>query len=247
MPQFFINKENISSEGITITDKSDIAHISRVLRLSKGDILILVGKDGFVYEAEINNIQPDSVETKIIDKYLSNKKLSINITLVQSILKSQKQDFIIQKSSELGVRTIIPTITQNTVVKFSSDRDKASKIQRWQRISYEASKQCKKIEITEIKEIITFNEIFNLNSYDIKIACVEREASFSIKSFLSQTKNLPHQNILLVIGPEGGWSDAELDLFNKYNFASVSLGNLILRAETAAVTAISDIIYEYEM
>ena len=159
MPQFFIKKENIiNNNKIEITNPSDINHISRVLRLGKNDELMLIAPDGYVYETQIKSLNKDSIITQILDKYLSNKKLNINITLAQSIIKSQKQDILIQKASELGVRTIIPMISKNTVVKFQHDKDKNSKVQRWQKISYEASKQCKKIEITGICDIIKFEK-----------------------------------------------------------------------------------------
>ena len=136
MPQFFINKENIQEDKILITNLSDINHKTNVLRHRKKDRLILKEPENFIYEAEIVSIKPDLIEAQITDKYFSDKRLKINITLAQSIIKSQKQDFLIQKATELGVRTIIPFISKNTVVKFDSEKDKFSKVQRWQKIVF---------------------------------------------------------------------------------------------------------------
>jgi len=177
----------------------------------------------------------------------SKEKLKINIILAQSIIKSQKQDFLIQKATELGVRTIIPFISKNTVVKFDSEKDKLSKVQRWQKIVYESAKQCKRGDLAEIKPVSTFDEVINLEGYDLKIVCSEKEDAFSIKQFLSENKVAENADILLVIGPEGGWSNKEINKFVENGFASVTLGKLIYRAETAATVAISHIIYEYEL
>jgi len=247
MPRFFIKKENILEDKILISNPSDINHISNVLRGRKKDKLIFSGEENFVYEAEILSIKPDLIETQITDKYFSDKTLKINITLAQSIIKSQKQDFLIQKATELGVKAIIPFISRNTVVKFDSEKDKFSKIQRWQKIVYESAKQCKRGDLAEIKPVLTFEEIVNLEDFDLKIVCSEKENAFSIKQFLSEHKVDKNAAVLLVIGPEGGWDDKEINKFAKKNFASVTLGKLIYRAETAATVAISHIIYEYEL
>ena len=174
MPQFFIKKENIREDKIFITNKSDINHITNVLRHKKKDKLIFSGPENFVYEAEINLIQADLIEAKITDKYFSDKTLKINITLAQSVIKSQKQDFLIQKATELGVKTIIPVVSKNTVVKFDSEKDKLSKIQRWQKIVYESAKQCKRGDLAEIKPVSSFDEVVNLEGFDLKIVCSEK-------------------------------------------------------------------------
>lgn len=249
MPQFFISSQNIINNNIIIDKLSDIKHITNVLRLNKGDRIMLAEPGSYVYESEISIIKPDLIETIILNKYKSDKKLNINITLAQSVLKSQKHDFVIQKAVELGVKIIIPFISQNTVVKMESEKDKAQKLSRWQKIAYEASKQCKRIDMPEIDHIIDLNKLIELNNFDIMFACAERKASSSIKEFLLKNKIKIDINssILVIIGPEGGWSDEELNLFNDNNISLVNLGNLVLRAETAAITAISNIIYEYEL
>lgn len=247
MPQFFVKSENIKEDVILIINPSDIKHIVNVLRLKAGDKLILAAPDDLVYEVQISKIKPDSIETTILEKCESERKLNINIILAQSVLKGPKQDILIQKATELGVRKIIPLTTRNTVVKMASEKDKAQKIQKWQKISCEAAKQCKRIDIPEICPVANLKELLKSDNWGIKIACVEREAKLSIKSFLSRNKHNSKKNILLIIGPEGGWSDDELKLFNENEIFPVSLGNLILRAETAAITAISDVIYEFEL
>lgn len=245
MPQFFIKSENVQDDLIFITDMSDINHISNVLRYEQGDKLTLSEQSGHLYQVEILAIKLDLIETKIISKENSDKALKTNIVLAQSILKSQKQDLVIQKAVELGVNQIIPFISKNTVVKFESEKDKKHKVDRWQKIANEASKQCERVSLPEVRQIISFNELMALTDFDVRFVCVERNAENTIKSFLRE--NQKKDNVLVIIGPEGGWDKSELNKFNEYNVNQVSLGNLILRAETAAIMAISDVIYEYEL
>jgi len=241
LPNFFIEQQNIDKNRIFITQKSDINHILNVLRADKKDTIILIGPDNKIYESQIKVIHSDSIECEILGSYVSDKALKINITLAQSIIKSQKQDFLIQKATELGVKEIIPFISRNTVVK----PDKSNKIKRWQKIVYESAKQCQRGDLAKISDIISFEEVLKLDGFDLRVLCSEKKADITIKQFLVQN---PHKsNILLIIGPEGGWDDCEIEKFLKAGITPVSLGKLVYRAETAAVTAISQIIYEYEL
>lgn len=172
-------------------------------------------------------------------------------------MKSSKQDFVIQKSTELGVNKIIPFFSKNTVVKIESQRDQIQKIKRWQKIAYESSKQCQRADIPDISHIYNLTDLLWLNEFDVKFVCSEKKTQLSLKEYLSMDKEADCQSIhidhagakkiLIIIGPEGGWDDKEIELFKDKNIPLVSLGKLILRAETASITAISDIIYEYEL
>lgn len=245
MPLFFATRENICDDNICITNKADIQHITGVLRLKKASELIITGEDGFIYNTKILEINEDNIQTKVIDKSISNKKLNINITLAQSILKAAKQDLVIQKATELGANAIIPLTTKNTVVKFENDKDKYQKISRWEKICYETIKQCERADFPSIKPVMGLKETLSLTGFDTKIACVERSTDITLKQALKYTPSA--KNILLLIGPEGGWTDDEISLLKKENVQCASLGNMILRAETAAITAISGAIYEYEL
>lgn len=251
MPQFFVKQENIKESAILITDKSDINHILNVLRYRKNDNLILTAPDNKVFEVVIKSANPDIIECEVMDSFISDKILKLNITLAQSIIKSQKQDFLIQKATELGIREIIPLVSKNTVVKFDSEKDKLHKIQRWQKIVYESSKQCQRGDIAKITEIIDFSELEKLvasDKFSLIVLCSEKKADTSIKQFLTEHKSMVIQNpnILVIIGPEGGWDDTELEKFINKGITPLTLGKLILRAETAVIMALSQIIYELE-
>ncbi len=249
MPHFFVNPDNISGKKITITDKSDLNHIINVLRYGKRDKLILKAPENTVYEVSIKSITPGFIECEIIESYVSDKSLGINISLAQSVLKSQKQDLLVQKATELGVKEIVPFTSRNTVVKLGSKKDKSRKIQRWQKIVHESSKQCKRGDLARIEAIEDFEGLLKLERFNLKVLCSEKHADTSIKQFLQENKRniCPGSNILLIIGPEGGWDDSELEQFKQAGTTPLMLGKLVYRAETAAVAALSHIIYEYEL
>lgn len=244
MPQFFIESKNIENNYIKLNQKQDIKHISEVLRCKLGSKILLVDEDEILYECTIENISKELLTAKIIKKEKSIRRLQTQITLIESIIKSSAQDIIIQKATELGVQNIQPITTDYSVVKFNNEKEKNKKIERWQKIANESCKQCERSKMPTVKNILSLEEVLEVD-FDIKIACVERQAEQSIKNFL-RSKEYKNESIAIFIGPEGGWSDKEIELFNKYNIQKVSLGNLILRAETAAINAVSSVVYEYE-
>lgn len=245
MPQFFIKTQNIEDNHIKITDKQDIKHITDVLRLKIGSKISLIDEKEYLHHCEIKDFSKELLIAQILNSEKSTRKLKTDITLFQSIIKSSAQDFAIQKVTELGVKTITPIVSDYTVVKFKNDKDKLKKIERWQKIAYESCKQCERSKMPIVNNILSFNEALN-SDFDIKIACVERTAEKTLKEFLRSSPYKEGQKIAIFIGPEGGWSDSEIELFNKRNIPKVSLGNMILRAETAVISAISSVVYEYE-
>jgi 16S rRNA (uracil1498-N3)-methyltransferase len=250
MPQFFIKTANIDNDSVIISDKEDIKHISSVLRCQINDELILVDSNEYTYKVIITDIQKGQITTKVVEKLKSFRKLSLNLTLAQSVLKASAQDMLVQKATELGVKKVIPIISKYTVVKFDSDKDKEQKVSRWQKIALEACKQCERADMPVMSGIISFDNLLNnIDDYDLTVICVERNTEMSIKEFLrSNQPDLAHDcKVLALIGPEGGWSEKEIDMFKQKGLKLITLGNLIFRAETAAINVLSDIIYEYEL
>lgn len=245
MPQFFIKSKNIEDKNIILTEKSDIKHIVEVLRSKVGDELLFIDEQQILYATRIVEVSRNHLKAEILKQEKSIRSLSTDITLIQSVLKASAQDFVIQKATELGVKKIIPMISKYTVVKFDNEKDKQKKVERWEKIAFESCKQCERSKMPEIEQVKTFKEVA-LMDFDIKIACVERSSKMSFKDFLRAQKYQEGQKIAVFIGPEGGWSDSEIEFFNANNIAGVSLGNMILRAETAVIAALSGIVYEYE-
>lgn len=244
MPHFFISSSDVKQDIATISDNENFHHIVKVLRAKIGETLLLIDENRTQYKVEVKNIDSHSVTTKVVETSKSSSYLDLNLFLVQSVLKTDAQNFVMQKATELGVKGIIPIITDNCVIKPSVVD---SKIAKWQKIANEAVKQCERSDFPEIQARSTLKDILDSNDFDIKIACVERDQTTTLKSCLNKIDMSSNPKIAVIIGPEGGFSAAELKLLQEHaNVHKVSLGKLILRAETAVVCALSNIIYELE-
>lgn len=238
MPQFLVSLSNIKDNIVTICDKENYHHLTRSLRIKVGEKLKVIDEKEMVYQTEVIDINSSEIKAKIISSHQSFRKLNFNLTLAQGILHSDAQNFVIQKATELGVSSIIPVITDNCAVK----KDIAQKkLEKWQKISVEAFKQCERANIPKISSVINLKDI-DFTQFDKVIVCSEIEREKTFKNV--DLKNA--QNILLIIGVEGGFSNQEFDFFEKQKFDTISLGNLILKAETAVISAVATLIYEKE-
>ncbi|MBP8707530.1 MAG: 16S rRNA (uracil(1498)-N(3))-methyltransferase [Caldisericia bacterium] len=246
---FFINPEDIK-DNFAIIKGSDFHHIKNVLRGKVGTKLYAITLSG-KYEAEITDISVDSVKIKLLNLIEPRVEPKYKICLLQAIPKGSKMDLIVEKAVELGVSKIYPFYSER--VNFSLDKEKEiNKIERWKRKAIEASKQCKRLAIPEINEIIDFDELLNLtegSNNDLKIIFWELEEKNSLSKLLDKTKVYPDSSIFILIGPEGGFSINEVKKAVEHNFTPCSLGKWILRTETAgpfAVGLISYILWERE-
>lgn len=244
MPQFFISSHSVNNDQISVCDKENFHHIVKVLRAKIGETLLLVDENQTQYKVVIENINSKSITTKVVETCKSNHKLDLQLHLVQSVLKTDAQNLVVQKATELGVKSIIPIVSDNCTIKPSVVDEK---IVKWQKISNEAVKQCERVDFLEVKPRMTIQEFVVNTDFDIKIACVERSQEHTLKACLQSIKTPKDKNIAILIGPEGGFSASELALLNEHaQIHKVSLGKLILRAETAVISALSNTIYELE-
>jgi len=231
MPRFPITPGQIKNEIATITGP-DYRHIVNVLRLRPGSSLTLFGQDGIEYLGEITEINRREVKVLIKGSGRPETESRLNIILLQGIPKGDKMDWIVEKSTELGVTTIIPVITERSQVKESR------KIQRWQRIADESIKQCGRVKAPNILKPLTFNGAIKLcNNSSLKLIFYEKSKNNLRQEFKDITQ--PINNIRLLIGPEGGFSEAEVELARGEKFIPVGLGPRILRTETASIVALS--------
>ena len=245
MNRFFVDAKDVLDNTIRLTDKTDLKHMVKVLRLGIGDIIKISDSVEFEYEAEIVVIKNDFVEARILDKQKFAREPGLKITLFQGIPKQSKMETIIQKTVELGVYSITPVFTDRTIVVDHGSFYK--KIERWQKISDESVKQCKRGIIPQINTEINFEGMLKvLINYDLILFPYENEASFTIKDCLRRIKDKP-EDIAIIIGPEGGFSDNEAERLINIGANSVSLGKTILRTETAGMAAIAMIMYELEL
>ena len=243
MVRIFTQKENIKAQEIIIDDKEDIHHIGRVLRLKEGAVITVSTLDGWEYEAGILSMSQNEVRAEILDKSRNSREPELKITLFQSIPKQGKIDVIIQKSVELGVGAIVPVITARTIGK------PGGKTERWQKISEEAAKQCRRGAIPLVSKEVSFSEMTSMlgtDDFGAVIFAYENEENNSIKDVLLGFKKKP-QTLAIIIGPEGGFSEDEARALELAGALPASLGKTVLRTETAGPAAIAMIMYELEL
>lgn len=237
MPHFFIKSSNISGNTIRIDDKELFKHIVRVLRTKPGEKLLFIDENKIQYETTVSEINSSSFECNIENKYKSEKILPINLYVAQSVLNSDAQTSAIQKAAELGVKGIIPLYTDYCSVKESYIK---SKIEKWQKIASESCKQCERADIPDVMPVSTIYE--SVKKFDRIIVFAERYAQSDFFKYIKNNPINKEDKILIIIGPEGGFSENEFDYFKKENIPLITLGNLIYRADTALTAALTSVI-----
>lgn len=241
MPKFFVNSDNINDHTITL-DGENAKHIGSVLRAKIGDIIIVGDGCGRDYECEILEISKKEVIAKITDIFTNENEPDIKITLYQGLPKADKMELVIQKCIEIGVDRIVPVKTEHAVVKLEGKEEK--KLQRWNKIAESAAKQCGRGKIPVVDRLMTFKEAINeATSLDGAIIPYEKEKENSLKTF---AKNFKGKSIGIFIGPEGGFSEEEINFAIENGVKSVTLGKRILRTETAGLVASVILLYELE-
>jgi len=239
MHRFFADPSAISDGSIVITG-DDVNHISRVLRLKCGDEIEVCDKNQTDYTCTVSEISKTEVLAKITDKKENKNESPVDITLYQGVPKGEKMDDIVRKCVELGVKNIVPVVMKRTVVKVKSPYPKT---QRWERIILEAAKQCKRGIIPSLSEPITFDEMLNtLSCEELNILPYENEDTTSLKDVLKN--NSKFKKINIIIGPEGGFDDEEIEKAKQNKIFTVTLGPRIMRCETAPIAAVSAVMYE---
>jgi 16S rRNA (uracil1498-N3)-methyltransferase len=234
MPRLFVPRSTLP-----FIFGNDAHYLRDVLRLKKGDKLELLDGSGQVHQAEIVTLLKERVEVKVIRSYYSENEPAVKITLAQALPKGQKMDFVVEKSVELGVNRIIPVLTERSI-------GKTAKLERWQKLAKEAAEQCGRAIIPEVTELTDFASVVKLkDQVDLALLPWELEKEKSLKSILSiQQSN--HRSIICLVGPEGGFSQAEETAAVKAGWQTVSLGKRILRTETAGLAILANILYELE-
>lgn len=245
MSRFFTEPSNIEGKYIRLTSKEDIHHLVKVLRGKEGDKIDVSDGSLWEYKAEISSINDDEILLQILDKQAFAREPELQVTLFQGIPKAGKMEVIIQKCVEMGVGAITPVFMERTVVIEKGNFDK--KLQRWQKISDEAVKQCKRGVIPQVNKNVDFaSMIRELDSYDLILFPYENESNYSIKDCLCGLKDKP-KSVAMVIGPEGGFSDKEATKLVEAGAEKVTLGKTILRTETAGLVALAMTMYQLEL
>ena len=244
MYNFFIDEQNFNGDTAVITG-DDFNHVKNVLRLKTGDN-VLVSVNNFSHLAVIDKFSNDSVLLSIVEKNFQDTTLPIELYLFQGLPKSDKLELIIQKAVELGTSNVIPVKTSRSITKIEQSKVVAKTL-RWQKIAESAGKQCKLSFIPTVHEPLSFSDSLKMaQSLDLIILPYENKNGMAdtLKSLRSLKKGC---KVGVFIGPEGGFSDEEIDLAVKSGANIVSLGKRILRTETASITALSMLMLYAEM
>jgi len=224
-------------DEIILEKKEDLHHLLHVFRLEVGDKVRAVDGD-YEYICEIQKIIENKVHLQILEKKEDAFSLSVEIDAAICLIKNDKMDFCIQKLTELGIHSILPTIAKRCVVKLKEKKEK------WKTIVKETMKQCQGVKPTQIQEIIDLKQL-PLENYDLILLPYECEEEHSLKHVLRNGLQVP-KKILYIIGPEGGFEKEEIEYLASKGAKVVSLGKRILRAETAAIVVGGVLVHEFE-
>ena len=242
MDRFFTPKNNINLEQNTcIIEGEDVKHISRVLRSRENDKLEVCDMDNNEYICEIREINKDNILLDIIEKVNIKRESNLKVKLYQGMPKGTKMELILQKLTEIGVDEIVLVQAKRSVTKIDNKKED-KKIERWERIIYEAAKQSKRGKIPKLTGVLTFKEaLADMQNNDLNLCPYENERTISIKEAI---KDSSANTIGIFVGPEGGFEEEEVEKIQEIDGKVVSLGPRILRTETASVVASSIVLYE---
>ncbi|HUX47482.1 MAG TPA: 16S rRNA (uracil(1498)-N(3))-methyltransferase [Desulfosporosinus sp.] len=243
MRRFFVEKI-LPMEGLVSITGKEARHIINVLRMKKGEALIIMDGKGQLFESAIEKLHSRAVEVKIIKSIPSPPSSPIEISLGQALIKSKNMDYLIQKVTELGIHSIHPFYSERTVIQLKSAHLK-NKMDRWMEIMKSACKQCGRVTLPDLNTPLLFEEMIKdtPDTKALKILLWEDEDKVDLKRLLTSMSLTAH--VFAIVGPEGGFTLNEINLAREAGFHIVSLGNRILRAETAAMSLISIIQYEW--
>ena len=242
MPHFFVDSRNRVNNIITINDNENYRHIARALRARVGEKLLLIDEAQIQYETVVVEINSSEIICEIEKSYPSKRDLDFDLYLAQSPLRSDAQLTIMEKATELGVRGVYPVITDNCALNKTVLEKKHEK---WQKVMYEASKQCERAKVPTCFEPTSLEKVLK-NDFDKILVLAERSTEISFKQYLRENPIKKSEKVLVIIGPEGGFSQKEFDFFRGKSLPLISLGDLILKAETAVIVTLGDIVYEYQ-
>ncbi|MBN1353516.1 MAG: 16S rRNA (uracil(1498)-N(3))-methyltransferase [Candidatus Omnitrophica bacterium] len=247
MSRFYAPPENINGNFIHINGQ-EAKHILKVMRLAEDDKVVVFDGTGREYAGFIKEIRPSggintkSVIIEIVSTKTPKEDKFPEITLAQCVPKREKMDYIVEKTTELGVSAIIPLVSERTVVDISGKKA-ADKRARWERIAVEAAKQCGRTDVPEIKNVQKLScAQGGASDYDLALMACLREDTLQIRDAIS---GFTGGKIIVFIGPEGDFTPGEIKTAEETNCRLISLGKRVLKSDTAPIYAISVLNHEF--
>ena len=221
--------------------KPEAHYVARVLRLRAGDEVKAFDGVSHEYHVQLTTVSSTTVKGQVV-RVLTRPAVSLApLILGQAIPKGAKMDLIVEKCSELGLTTLVPLYTERTVVRDSPQRID-EKLARWQRVAEAAARQCGRCVLLELRRPMTLSDFCaHYVTAPVKLVCWEKESQRGLRHIFGQWYG--QHPVVVLIGPEGGWSDQEIDVAQSHGFLTTHLGSLTLRTETAAIAITSIIRY----
>ncbi len=240
MHRFQVRPEDIAGNILTLRGQ-EARHLSKVLRLGQGEEVLAFDNSGLEYRARVEQVNQDEVVCAILAQYETGREPGLDVFLLQGLPKLDKMELIIQKTTELGVRSIIPVRTARAVMQLEGKKAQ-DRVERWRKIAAEAAKQCGRPKVPGIGQVVDLEEgLRALPQGTMVLAAFEAEETLGLAEALDAWPGVP---IALVIGPEGGFDPREIACLKAQGARSVSLGPRILRTETAGMAALTMILYQ---
>jgi 16S rRNA (uracil1498-N3)-methyltransferase len=238
MHRFYVTPDQIKDKTVVITG-SDVNHIKNVLRMKLGEEIVICngqGKDCYCIISKVSEVE---ITADVREEQDTKAELKARITLFQGMPKKDKMELIIQKAVELGVYEIVPVMTKRVVVKLEDKKKEEKKLERWQAIAEGAAKQSGRGIIPKVQPVRTYQNAIK-DAGNLGLAIIPYENATGIegtRKIMSSMKD--YDTIGVFIGPEGGFEDSEIELAKEKNIIPITLGNRILRTETAGLAALS--------
>ena len=243
MPRFFTPTENVDGNTVKIYG-DDARHIARSLRMAEGDVITVANMQGGEYICRLTRIRDEECECEILESREGKTEPPFPITLFMAYPKGDKLETVIQKAVELGASKIVPFESSRCIKRPKADKV-AKQGERLSKIAEEAAKQCGRGIIPEVALPLSYSEMLeDAKSSALRLICYEKESDLSVKALLSQ--GMP-ESIAIIVGCEGGFSPEEVEAAVNAGCHSVTLGKRILRCETAPLTVLSMILYQFEL
>lgn len=256
---FYVNPENVKKDSLKIVGE-EAKHIARVLRHQKGETIDVVDGCGLKYKVLIQDLGKDYVKGKILLKKRRENEPVAHLTLAQAICKGVRMDFLIEKTTEIGVSTIIPILTQKTVVKIGKIDEKNGSIsptvkrktERWRRLAIASMKQSLRSVLPNIQNPTRFDDLLpKIKTFDLSLIASLEKGSKGLREcdeFKNRLRNRKDslRKVLIMVGPEAGFTENELSKAKACGAIPVTLGLRRLRTETAGIVFSSLVLYELE-
>lgn len=247
MQRYFVSPERFMEHTVEISG-ADARHISKVMRGKAGDKMIV--SDGLSREAfvEITAIEQGTVTASVVEWLEMTHEPAVKVTIAQSLPKGDKMETVIQKCTEIGAVSFIPFISERTIVQYDAKKE-SKRLERWNKIAKEAAEQSHRNTVPQVAQPLSWKQLLvTFQNYGAVYFCYEKENGLllrdALKPFMQSIQADQARSILLLVGPEGGFSEEECRQAEEAGAASIGLGRRILRCETAGMVALACILYE---